>query len=127
MRSNVHGSGTYTQSKADKMDKQRKAHWETIYRTKRLTEFGWYQPKPNTSIQLIASTGVPKDAKIIDVGGGDSLLAENLIALGYSDITVLDISEEALERARRRMGNQADRVSWICAGAERQTEQNPNH
>jgi ubiquinone/menaquinone biosynthesis C-methylase UbiE len=95
----------------------RKEHWETIYKTKALDEVSWYQPVPKTSMDFLQEFKVEKSAKIIDVGGGDSLLADHLLALGYTDITVLDISEAALERAKQRLGEKATRVKWIVADA----------
>ena len=95
----------------------RKKHWENIYTNKRLDEVSWYQPKPTTSIEFITQSGLPKNAKIIDVGGGDSLLTDHLLELGYTDITVLDISEAALERAKKRLGKKAGLVTWIVADA----------
>lgn len=91
----------------------RKKHWEDIYQTKALTEVSWYQPTPETSLDLINDFGLPKDAAIIDVGGGDSLLAEHLVLQGYTNITVLDISASALERAKKRMGKDAEKIKWI--------------
>ncbi len=80
----------------------RKAHWETIYKTKPLETVSWYQPKPKTSLELIASLNLPKDAAIIDIGGGDSFLVDHLLELGYTNLTVLDISKGAIERAKKR-------------------------
>jgi 2-polyprenyl-3-methyl-5-hydroxy-6-metoxy-1,4-benzoquinol methylase len=90
-----------------------KEHWEKIYTTKTPQEVSWTQETPTTSLDLIAKYNLPKDAKIIDIGGGDSLLADHLIALGYADITVLDISEAAIERAKTRLGEKANNVTWI--------------
>jgi 2-polyprenyl-3-methyl-5-hydroxy-6-metoxy-1,4-benzoquinol methylase len=91
----------------------RKAHWENIYQTKSLQEVSWYQPLPETSLQFFAENNISKNAAIIDIGGGDSFLADNLLDLGYTDITVLDISENALNRAKTRMGERASMVKWI--------------
>lgn len=91
----------------------RKAHWENIYQTKSLQDVSWYQPVPETSLQFFAENNIPKNAAIIDVGGGDSFLADNLLDLGYTDITVLDISENALNRAKTRLGERASMVKWI--------------
>ncbi|MFN5217604.1 MAG: class I SAM-dependent methyltransferase [Sphingomonadales bacterium] len=91
----------------------RKAHWENIYQTKSLQEVSWYQPVPETSLQFLAENNIPKNAAIIDIGGGDSFLADNLLDLGYTDITVLDISENALNRAKTRLGERASMVKWI--------------
>jgi 2-polyprenyl-3-methyl-5-hydroxy-6-metoxy-1,4-benzoquinol methylase len=101
---------------AQKMENSdRKKHWENIYQTKQLNEVSWYQPVPETSLSLIREFDVPKTAKIIDTGGGDSFLADHLLDLGYQDITVLDISEHALERAKQRLGKKAEQVKWITA------------
>ncbi|MGZ3861773.1 MAG: class I SAM-dependent methyltransferase [Bacteroidia bacterium] len=95
----------------------RKKHWENIYCTKELTAVSWYQPTPTTSLQFVNEFKIPKTAKIIDVGGGDSFLADNLLELGYTDITVLDISEAAIERAKKRLGSKAQKIKWIVADA----------
>jgi len=89
------------------------AHWEKIYRTKQSWEVGWTQEIPETSLQLIQSFHLPKSAPIIDIGGGDSKLVDHLIKEGYLDITVLDISVTAIEKARMRLGKQADRIQWL--------------
>ena len=95
--------------------KDRKAHWENIYSTKTLLEVSWYQPTPETSIRLIEETYISKEAKIIDVGGGDSFLVDHLLELGYTNLTVLDISSAAIERAKKRLGNKAELVKWIIS------------
>ena len=93
----------------------RKQHWENIYQTKELKDVSWYQPTPETSLEFISNLKIAKDAKIIDVGGGDSFLVEFLLDLGYNDITVLDISANAIERAKGRMGESAQKVKWIVS------------
>jgi 2-polyprenyl-3-methyl-5-hydroxy-6-metoxy-1,4-benzoquinol methylase len=93
----------------------RKQHWEKIYQTKPLQEVSWYQPKPETSLNLITGSFLPKEANIIDIGGGDSLLSDHLLELGYSHLTVLDISSAAIERAKKRLGPDAEKVNWIEA------------
>lgn len=98
-------------------DFDRKKHWEDIYQTKQLTEVSWFQPKPETSLEFLKHLHIPTNAKIIDVGGGDSFLVDHLIDLGYENITILDISEAALERAKKRLGNKASQVTWIVADA----------
>jgi SAM-dependent methyltransferase len=95
----------------------RKKHWENIYQTKELNEVSWYQPKPEISLQIIAEFNFPKTAKIIDIGGGDSFLVDHLLDLGYLDITVLDISEAAIERAKKRLGERSNTVKWIVSDA----------
>lgn len=91
----------------------RKEHWENIYRTKKLAEVSWFQPNPATSLEFIQQYHVSKTSKIIDIGGGDSLLVDHLLQLGYVDISVLDISKSSLERAKTRLGHTANRVKWI--------------
>jgi len=95
----------------------RKNHWENIYSTKQLNEVSWYQPTPETSLKFIKALNIPKTASIIDIGGGDSFLADNLLQLGYQNITVLDISKKAIERAKLRLGKQSKNVKWIQADA----------
>ncbi|MEI7524702.1 MAG: class I SAM-dependent methyltransferase [Mariniphaga sp.] len=95
----------------------RKKHWEQIYQTKQLSEVSWYQPTPDTSLKFFEQFNIPKEAKIIDVGGGDSLLVDHLLDRGYENITVLDISESALARAKLRLGERASLVKWIIADA----------
>ena len=93
----------------------RKEHWENIYNTKQLNEVSWYQPIPQQSIDWIQNQFPNKDAAIIDIGGGDSFLPDHLIDLGYSNITILDISEKAIERAKERLGDRAIKVKWIVS------------
>ncbi len=95
----------------------RKKHWKTIYQTKELKEVSWYQPIPETSLYFFRELQLPTTAKVIDVGGGDSFLVDHLLDLGYSDITVLDISALAIERAKQRLGERAKNVTWIVADA----------
>jgi ubiquinone/menaquinone biosynthesis C-methylase UbiE len=95
----------------------RKEHWENIYHIKETNEVSWYQPNPVTSLDFFYQYNIPKNAKIIDVGGGDSCLVDRLLDLDYEDITVLDISESALERAKLRLGDRAKKVKWIAADA----------
>ncbi|MEN9332666.1 MAG: hypothetical protein RLZZ94_1756 [Bacteroidota bacterium] len=95
----------------------RKKHWETIYQTKELKDVSWFQPNPETSLDFFKQYNVSLNAKIIDVGGGDSFLVDHLLELGYTDITVLDISEAAIERAKDRLGEKANQVKWIIEDA----------
>lgn len=92
-------------------------HWENIYKTKQAIEVGWYQPVPLTSLQFLKQFNIPVTASIIDVGGGDSFFVDHLLDLGYQDITVLDISETAIMRAKERLGKAAEKVKWIIADA----------
>jgi SAM-dependent methyltransferase len=93
----------------------RKKHWEYIYQTKSLEQVSWFQPTPETSLAFFRQFGVPKTAKIIDIGGGDSFLVDHLLDLGFTNISVLDISAAAIERAKVRLGERAQRVQWIVA------------
>ena len=93
----------------------RKNHWENIYQTKALAEVSWYEPNPQTSLKFIEELKIPKTAKIIDIGGGDSLVVDHLLKMGFQDITILDISEAAIDRAKLRLGDQAKSVKWIVA------------
>ena len=97
------------------MNNERKNHWEKIYAEKSPAQVSWTQKEPSTSIDFVNTTSLPMDAPIIDVGGGESHLVDRLIELGYSDITVLDISKNALERCQQRLGKKAEKVEWIVA------------
>ena len=94
----------------------RRAHWDNVYATKAPTEVSWYQEIP-TSLAVIEATGIGPEARIIDVGGGASTLVDHLLARGFRDITVLDISEPGLGLAKARLGTDASRVKWIVADA----------
>jgi SAM-dependent methyltransferase len=89
-------------------------HWEQVYRDKGETEVSWHQPRSERSLRLIRATAGPTDP-VIDVGGGASRLVDDLLAAGYEDITVLDISATSLARSRARLGALADRATWIAA------------
>ncbi len=91
-----------------------KSHWEHVYETKNPDQVSWTQEKPQTSIDFIISCGLEKEAKIIDIGGGDSNLVDFLLEEGYENITVLDISSKALEKAKERLGTAAEKVQWIA-------------
>ena len=93
----------------------KKEHWEKVYSTKQLNEVSWYQPTPEVSLRFIEELAIPKDAAIIDIGGGDSLLADHLLESGYTDISVLDISAAAIERAQKRLGEKARQIHWIVS------------
>ena len=97
------------------MTNSTKNHWNSIYSTKKLNQVSWYQPIPQVSLDFIESLNFSKDVPILDVGGGDSFLCDNLIELGYSNITILDISDVAIQRAKRRLGNNANKVIWIVS------------
>lgn len=96
-------------------DLSRKDHWEKIYSTKALDEVGWFQKTPAISLELISYLKLPKTASIIDIGGGDSFLATKLLAMGYTDITVLDLSAKSIERAQNRLEKNANKIKWIVS------------
>ena len=93
--------------------KTRKEHWENVYATKQPDQLSWTQEIPKTSLDFVHSFNLPKTASIIDVGGGDSKLVDYLLDEGFENITVLDISELALTRVKRRLGERAAMVTWI--------------
>ena len=95
------------------MNDSRQKHWDTVYETKNPDQVSWTQEIPKTSLDFIHSFNLPKTAKIIDIGGGNSNLADYLIEEGYQNITVLDISAKALEKAKKRLGEKARRINWV--------------
>lgn len=97
------------------LDFDREKHWENIYNTKSLNEVSWYQKVPDTSLEFIKKSNLSKSAQIIDIGGGDSLLVDHLLGLGYENLTVLDISLNAINRAKKRLGALASKVTWIVS------------
>jgi SAM-dependent methyltransferase len=97
------------------MISDKKSHWENIYQAKAENEVSWFQLYPRTSMNFIELFDLPLDANIIDVGGGDSHFVDALIDKGYQNIWVLDISANAIERAKRRLGKRAARVNWIVS------------
>ena len=95
----------------------RKQHWENVFATKNLNEVSWYEPKPIISLQFLQEYNIAKTAAIIDIGGGDTFFVDNLLELGYQNITVLDISEAAINKAKARLAEKAKMVKWIVADA----------
>ena len=95
------------------MDKTRQKHWDTVYETKNADQVSWTQEVPKTSLDFIHSFGLTKTAKIIDIGGGDSKLADYLLDEGFENITVLDISAKALDKAKKRLGDKAHKINWV--------------
>lgn len=93
----------------------RKGHWNQVYQTKATDDVSWFQSRPANSLKLIEASGVAKDAGIIDVGGGASVLVDFLLDTGFTRLAVLDISAAALEHARRRLGRRASLVKWFEA------------
>ncbi|ATP55591.1 SAM-dependent methyltransferase [Pedobacter ginsengisoli] len=93
----------------------RKLHWENVYNTKASQQVSWAQDVPQTPLHFIDSFDLSEAASIIDIGGGDSKLVDHLLDRGYRNITVLDISAVALEKAKKRLGNRANLVKWIVS------------
>lgn len=92
---------------------KRKDHWENIYQTKDFHQVGWFQKIPDISLNFIKELSVSESAGIIDVGAGESFFVDHLLQLGFSDIHVLDISSKAIEKAQKRLGFKAEKVTWI--------------
>lgn len=101
------------------MTQERKNHWEDVYQGKSATEVSWYQDSPDRSLALVDSTGIAKQAPIIDVGGGASTLVDHLLASGYSDVTVLDLASAAFDQARARLAGRAAGVDWVVSDVTR--------
>ena len=93
--------------------KDHSEHWNHIYRSRSESEMSWYQPHLQLSLDIILRTGASRTASIIDVGGGSSTLADDLLNIGFTNITVLDLSPSALDKSRRRLGQRAGRVNWV--------------
>lgn len=92
-----------------------KQHWDAVYAARQSHEVSWFQAVPTTSLTFIDAFALPRHAPIIDIGGGDSHLVDYLLAAGYEDVTVLDISGAALARTQQRLGVQVERVQWVEA------------
>jgi ubiquinone/menaquinone biosynthesis C-methylase UbiE len=92
-----------------------KPHWETVFAEKTDGQKSWFEEYPHTSMELISELRIGKDSSIIDVGGGDSHLVDALLKKGYSNISVLDISENAIQNAKLRLGILSSQVHWIIS------------
>lgn len=90
-----------------------KQHWEGIYSSKPATGVSWYAPHLQHSLELIERAASDRDARIIDVGGGASTLVDDLLDHGFNDVTVLDLSHEALETSKRRLGARGSEATWL--------------
>ncbi|WP_203563845.1 class I SAM-dependent methyltransferase [Deefgea sp. CFH1-16] len=91
----------------------RETHWETVYQTKPTDGVSWYRPHLETSLRLIQSANIGFKAAIIDVGGGEATLVDDLLAQGYTRLSVLDISQAAIERTKHRLTEQATCINWL--------------
>lgn len=92
-----------------------RTHWEKIYTTKASNQVSWYRPHLETSIALIERSVNNRSASIIDVGGGESTLVDDLLAKGFQALSVLDVSRAAIAATKKRLGPRADRVHWLVA------------
>ena len=93
-----------------------KEHWENVFSTKTEKEVSWYQQYPKVSVDCIQQFQLPLDAKIIDIGAGDSYLIDALLELGYINLFALDISAKAIQRLKNRLGKKAnDKVTFIVS------------
>jgi SAM-dependent methyltransferase len=97
------------------MNNSYKQHWENVFTTKAEDEVSWFQPYPKTSMEFIELFNLPLSANIIDIGGGDSYFVDALLDKGYQNVNVLDISANAIDRAKQRLGKRANRVKWIVS------------
>ena len=94
-------------------------HWDSVYTRKAADNVSWYRPHLDESLRFLTAAGIERTAAIIDVGGGASTFVDDLLARGYSNVTVLDLSGAALEVARQRLGERASAVHWLCADVTR--------
>lgn len=96
-------------------DTNRQYHWENVYATKGEADVSWFQETPALSLELLKLVGAMPDSAIVDIGGGASRLVDALLARGFKDLTVLDLSSAALAASRKRLGAQSEQVTWIAA------------
>lgn len=94
---------------------ERKAHWQHVYHTKGERELSWFQESPEISLDLIRSVEIPANASIIDIGGGSSRLVDRLLDAGFTAVSVLDLSENALEASKARLGTRCSGVDWVVS------------
>jgi hypothetical protein len=97
------------------MSRERQTHWNEVYATKAADKVSWFQPRAAMSMRLIEAAGATKDSAIIDIGGGSSVLIDQLLYAGFADVTVLDVSERALIGSKDRLGVRAAEVHWIVS------------
>jgi 2-polyprenyl-3-methyl-5-hydroxy-6-metoxy-1,4-benzoquinol methylase len=90
-------------------------HWEKIYREKASDAVSWYRPHLEMSLDLIEKAAPARSAAILDIGGGESTLVDDLLARGYQNVTVLDISSTAIEVTKQRLGVASERIQWVTA------------
>jgi SAM-dependent methyltransferase len=93
---------------------ERQQHWETVYRTKGEQEVSWFEALPEISLSMLDAAGATAESCVLDVGGGDSRLVDALVGRRFSCLAVLDVSEAALERSQRRLGQSGTHVKWLA-------------
>lgn len=95
------------------MQNDRRSHWDTIYQKAYIPQLGWYEAVPEPSLQLIESCQLNQDAVQLHVGAGATTLVDQLLAQGFQNLIVNDISAPALEHLKQRLGKEAQKVSWV--------------
>ena len=100
-------------SKPRRTSEEQARHWDAAYAGRGVRGVSWYQGSPTVSLELIAALGIGRDAAVIDVGGGASVLVDRLVEKGFTEVFVLDVSPAALAESRRRLGDPAP-VGWLC-------------
>jgi len=88
-------------------------YWENVYQTKNSTEVSWYEPDPKQSLDLILQVAGDSRGRVVDVGGGQSFLVDRLLDAGFEHVSVLDISQTAIDATKARLGQRASQVEWI--------------
>ena len=97
------------------MNKNLENHWQEVYHKKNENEVSWFQKSPKLSLKLIYGLNLNLDSQIIDIGGGESRLVDNLLNIGYTNVTVLDISSKSIEKTKKRLGLKSKLVNWIVS------------
>ena len=92
-----------------------KNHWENVYATKAPDQVSWYRRHLETSLALIERAAPAHESSIMDVGGGESTLVDDLLLRGYKNLTILDVSQTAMEVTKKRLGSAAEQVHWLVA------------
>ena len=108
------------------MNKSLEEHWQEVYHKKNENEVSWFQKSPKLSLDFICSLNLNLDSHIIDIGAGESRLVDNLLNLGYTNISVLDISLKSIEKTKKRLGLKSKLVNWIVSDINQKTIMNAN-
>jgi SAM-dependent methyltransferase len=96
------------------MNVSRQEHWDAVHRAKDQAQTSWYCPHLDESLRLIGSLELPRDAAVLDVGGGRATLVDDMLARGFGNVSVLDVSAAALAQARSRLNESSSSAHWIC-------------